>query len=84
MWLVLFMTLAHWAGYELLRDRFGGTWRSVVLRPRNLRWWWWMFYLSLAFAFLAKGPIGWMPLGTVIVMQFLRPASVFRASFSFR
>ncbi len=25
MWLVLFMTLAHWAGYELLRDRFGGT-----------------------------------------------------------
>ena len=43
-----------------------------------------MFYLSLAFAFLAKGPIGWMPLGTVIVMQFLRPGPLFRASFSFR
>ena len=81
MWLVLFMTLAHWAGYELLRDRFGGTWRSVVFRPRNLRAWWWMFYLSLAFAFLAKGPIGWMPLGTVIVMQFLRPGPHFARRF---
>ncbi len=83
MWLVLFMTLAHWAGYELLRDRFGGTWRSVVFRPRNLRGWWWMFYFSLAFAFLAKGPIGWMPLGTVIVMQFLRPAPHFARRFLF-
>jgi 4-amino-4-deoxy-L-arabinose transferase-like glycosyltransferase len=83
MWLVLFMTLAHWAGYELLRDRFGGTWRSVVFRPRNLRGWWWMFYLSLAFAFLAKGPIGWTPLGTVIVMQFLRPGPYFARRFLF-
>jgi 4-amino-4-deoxy-L-arabinose transferase-like glycosyltransferase len=83
MWLVLFMTLAHWAGYELLRDRFGGTWRSVVLRPRNLCRWWWMFYLSLAFAFLAKGPIGWMPLGTVTVMQFLRPGPLFARRFLF-
>ena len=83
MWLVLFMTLAHWAGYELLRDRFGGTWRSVVFSPRNLRGWWWMFYLSLAFAFLAKGPIGWMPLGTVIVMQFLRPGPHFARRFLF-
>ena len=83
MWLVLFMTLAHWAGYELLRDRFAGTWRSVVFPPRNLRCWWWMFYLSLAFAFLAKGPIGWMPLGTVIVMQFLRPGPHFARRFLF-
>ena len=73
MWLVLFMTLAHWAGYELLRDRFGGTWRSVALLPNDTRLWWWIFYLSLALAFLAKGPIGWMPLGTVAVVQFLRP-----------
>ena len=84
MWLVLFMTLAHWAGYELLRDRFGGTWRSVVVRPHSLRRWWWLFYLALALAFLAKGPIGWMPLGTVIVVQFLRPAAAFRPPFSFR
>jgi 4-amino-4-deoxy-L-arabinose transferase-like glycosyltransferase len=83
MWLVLFMTLAHWAGYELLRDRFGGTWRSVVVRPGGLRAWWWLFYLALALAFLAKGPVGWTPLGTVIVMQFLRPAGHFGRRFLF-
>ncbi len=77
MWLVLFMTTAHWAGYELLRDRFGGTWRSVVGRPRALRGWWWFFYLSLALAFLAKGPIGWIPLGTVAIFQYLRPVDQF-------
>ena len=27
--------------------------------------WWWIFYLSLAFGFLAKGPIAWLPLLTV-------------------
>lgn len=75
MWLVLFMTLAHWAGYELLRDRGGGTWRSVVVRPTGLRTWWWFFYVSLALAFLAKGPIGWLPLITVLVLHFLRPIS---------
>src|SRR5690242_10836013 len=83
MWLVFFMTLAHWAGYELLRDRFGGTWRSAVVRPSGLAGWWWLFYLSLAFAFLAKGPIGWMPLGIVAVMQFLRPVSQFGRRFLF-
>ena len=83
MWLVLFMTLAHWAGHELLRDRFGGTWRSVVLRPDGLRGWWWTFYISLALAFLAKGPIGWMPLGTVLMWQWLRPVSHFGKRFLF-
>ena len=83
MWLVLFMTLAHWAGYELLRDRFGGTWRSVVVRPDGLRGWWWLFYIALAFAFLAKGPIGWMPLGTVVLAQSLRPVSHFTGRFLF-
>jgi 4-amino-4-deoxy-L-arabinose transferase-like glycosyltransferase len=83
MWLVLFMTLAHWAGYELLRDRFAGNWRSLVVRPSGLRPWWWLFYLSLALAFLAKGPIGWMPLGTVVVFQFLRPVSHFSGRFLF-
>jgi len=83
MWLVLFMTLAHWAGSELWRDRFGGTWRSLVVRPTGLRGWWWLFYLALAFAFLAKGPIGWMPLGTVAVMQFLRPTGHFARRFLF-
>ena len=83
MWLVPFMTLAHWAGYELLRDRFGGTWRSVVVRPTGLRLWWWLFYLALALAFLAKGPIGWMPLGTVIVAQSLRPVPQLARRFLF-
>ena len=83
MWLVFFMTLAHWAGYELLRDRFGGTWRSVVVRPDGLRTWWWLFYLALACAFLAKGPIGWMPLGTVALIQFLRPTEHFARRFLF-
>jgi 4-amino-4-deoxy-L-arabinose transferase-like glycosyltransferase len=35
--------------------------------------WWWMFYLALAFAFLAKGPIGWTPLLTLAAMKFLWP-----------
>ncbi|MDQ3117058.1 MAG: glycosyltransferase family 39 protein [Verrucomicrobiota bacterium] len=83
MWLVLFMTLAHWAGWELLRDRFGGTWRSVVVRPGALPGWWWLLYLSLALAFLAKGPIGWIPLGTVAILQFFRPVSHFGRRFLF-
>jgi 4-amino-4-deoxy-L-arabinose transferase-like glycosyltransferase len=52
MWLVLFMTLAHCSGYELLQ-------RSTSNHQRR---WWWTFYLSLAFGFLAKGPIAWIPL----------------------
>lgn len=59
MWLVLFVTAAHWAGYELLRDRLGG---AVTGSAQLQRRWWWVFYLSLALAFLAKGPIGWTPL----------------------
>ncbi len=83
MWLVFFMTLSTWAGYELLRDRFGGTWRSVVVKPDGLRFWWWIFYLSLAFAFLAKGPIGWMPLGAVLLFQSARSVSHFGRRFYF-
>jgi 4-amino-4-deoxy-L-arabinose transferase-like glycosyltransferase len=55
MWLVLFVVLAHWAGWELLR---GG--RAKFF---------WTFYLSLAFAFLAKGPIGWTPLLTIVIAR---------------
>jgi len=51
MWLVLFVTLAHWAGWELLR---GG----------NARFFW-VLYPSLALGFLAKGPIAWTPLLTI-------------------
>ncbi|MEO5719129.1 MAG: glycosyltransferase family 39 protein [Chthoniobacterales bacterium] len=83
MWLVLFMTLGHWAGYELLRDRFGGTWRSLVVRPSRARGWWWLFYLALALGFLAKGPIALMPLGAVLVFQALRPVAHFSRRFLF-
>ncbi|MGI8432341.1 MAG: ArnT family glycosyltransferase [Chthoniobacterales bacterium] len=82
MWLVFFVALAHWAGWEMLRDRYGGTWRSAALRP-NTRGWWWLFYLSLALAFLAKGPVGWLPLGTVAIYQRFRPVPGFARRFLF-
>ncbi len=81
MWLVLFVTAAHWAAYELLRDRIGAraerptsnvqrsTFNEVDVRPSSA--WWWLFYFALALAFLAKGPIGWTPLLTVIAMKLL-------------
>ena len=71
MWLVLFMTLAHWAGYELLADSFPKSGREMpvqlgaVASYRRARWWL-IFYLSLALGFLAKGPIAWIPLLTVL------------------
>ena len=77
--LVLFFTAAHWAGYELLRDWFKPAERptppdvspaSAAEPVRVSRMWWWVFYLSLALAFLAKGPIGWMPLLTLAALKF--------------
>src|SRR5205809_2522049 len=69
MWLVLFVTLAHWSGWEILQcpPRNQGAavssppwaiWRSPFL----------VFYISLALGFLAKGPIAWTPLLTVAAM----------------
>ena len=82
MWLVLFVTAAHRAGYELIRDRLqsAGASDTKPLAPDEQREMlggtarsWWLFYLSLAFAFLAKGPIGWTPLLTVAATKwFLR------------
>jgi 4-amino-4-deoxy-L-arabinose transferase-like glycosyltransferase len=70
MWLVLFMTLAHWSGYELLTRSFPPAARQTPVRlgpvaPYHPTRWWLTFYLSLAFGFLAKGPIAWVPLLTV-------------------
>jgi 4-amino-4-deoxy-L-arabinose transferase-like glycosyltransferase len=68
MWLVLFMTLAHWAGYELLyRSHTNSEHRTLNLNNRRFLWWW-IFYLSLGLGFLAKGPIAWTPLLTVAVV----------------
>ena len=79
MWLVLFVTLAHWAGYELLRDRLSPPAGQTSNIEHQTSHWWWVFYLSLAFGFLAKGPIGWIPLLTVgLTMIFLRETPLAR------
>jgi 4-amino-4-deoxy-L-arabinose transferase-like glycosyltransferase len=70
MWLVLFVTLAHRAGWELL-DLNAQRPTSNTQRPTG--YWWALFYVSLAFAFLAKGPIGWTPLLTIAALKISRP-----------
>jgi len=68
MWMVLFFTTAHWAGYQLLfGERSTPNQGAAASKPP---WAIWRspflgFYLSLAFGFLAKGPIAWVPLLTV-------------------
>jgi len=72
MWLVLFMTTAHWAGYEVLA-RSSLTAARPAVAPYQQMCWWWIFYVSLALGFLAKGPIAWTPLLTVLgTMIFMR------------
>ncbi|MDP9254620.1 MAG: hypothetical protein M3O66_06770, partial [Verrucomicrobiota bacterium] len=89
MWLVLFVTAAHWAGYKLLfgplknelripnalasRTSNSEIFREQAFEHRTSNLaekWWWTFYASLAFAFLAKGPIGWTPLLTIAAARF--------------
>jgi 4-amino-4-deoxy-L-arabinose transferase-like glycosyltransferase len=70
MWLVLFVTLASWAGYELFqRPTLNGqrptlNQGAAVSRPPWAIWKspFLVFYLALALGFLAKGPIAWTPL----------------------
>jgi len=86
MWLVLFVTLAHWSGYELIgfAKRRTATSDLTIQRfndvtIRRARQWWFIFYVSLAFGFLAKGPIGWTPLLTVgSTMSFVRETQLAR------
>jgi 4-amino-4-deoxy-L-arabinose transferase-like glycosyltransferase len=63
MWLVLFMTTAHWSASRLIAYRGSGS------EDRRTKWWW-IFYVSLALGFLAKGPIAWTPLLTLAAMKF--------------
>ncbi|HEY2329079.1 MAG TPA: glycosyltransferase family 39 protein, partial [Verrucomicrobiae bacterium] len=62
--MVFFATLAAWSGWELTR-------------PENdaRKKWWWIFYTALAFGFLAKGPVAWLPLGGMILGRALRKDS---------
>jgi 4-amino-4-deoxy-L-arabinose transferase-like glycosyltransferase len=88
MWLVLFVTLAHWAGYELIQRPTSNVQRSTlnsedVNQTSNIKHqisvWWFTFYLSLALGFLAKGPIAWTPLLTVaVVIVYMRDWQVTR------
>jgi 4-amino-4-deoxy-L-arabinose transferase-like glycosyltransferase len=83
MWLVLFVTLAHRAGWEVRAELAVNTEHRTSNAEHRIGSWWLIFYVSLALAFLAKGPIGWTPLLTVAVGQmFLRQES-FAARFKF-
>jgi 4-amino-4-deoxy-L-arabinose transferase-like glycosyltransferase len=68
MWLVFFVTAGFWAAYELIADWLGQPASDADSRHR--KYWWLTFYVALAFAFLAKGPLGWLPLLTVAGMKF--------------
>jgi 4-amino-4-deoxy-L-arabinose transferase-like glycosyltransferase len=113
MWLVLFVTLAHRAGWELFqganiegrtsnteprtkeiqRPTFNTQRSTLNAQPRNTSglsdgerstgYWWALFYVSLALAFLAKGPIGWTPLLTVAIVQTFIRQEGFATRFKF-
>ena len=73
MWLVLFMTIAHWSGFELIQRPTFNVQRSTLnqgaaaSKPPWAIWTspFFVFYSALALGFLAKGPIAWTPLLTV-------------------
>ncbi len=71
MWLVLFVTQAHWAGYELLFENSERQTSNAQRSTSNSEYrpWWFLFYLALAGGFLAKGPIAWTPLLTLAAMK---------------
>ena len=51
--MVFFVALATWAGWELL--------------SHGTKKWWWIFYIALALGFLAKGPVAWLPLVSLLI-----------------
>jgi 4-amino-4-deoxy-L-arabinose transferase-like glycosyltransferase len=73
MWLVFFMTIAHWSGFELIQRPTPNAQRSTLnqgVAASKPPWAIWkspflVFYSALALGFLAKGPIAWTPLLTV-------------------
>jgi 4-amino-4-deoxy-L-arabinose transferase-like glycosyltransferase len=63
MWLVFFVAAAHWAGFELLRN---------PTDESRVKYWRLAFYVALGFGFLAKGPLAWLPLLTVLSTKLFR------------
>lgn len=53
-WLVLFVTVNAWAGWELIRAGRAGAAKGPWLVA---------FVVALALGFLAKGPVAWLPIG---------------------
>jgi len=102
MLLTLFMTLAFWAGWELIRGQDGSS-QAASLNCSSRReeaqisssrgtepphvgcykrvTWWLLFYLSLALAFLAKGPIGWTPLLALAIFRWWAKPAALRSAF---
>jgi 4-amino-4-deoxy-L-arabinose transferase-like glycosyltransferase len=68
MWLVFFVTAASWAGFELLADLLGVA--SSPAHDRRRKYWRLVFYVALGLGFLAKGPLAWLPLLTVLSSKF--------------
>jgi 4-amino-4-deoxy-L-arabinose transferase-like glycosyltransferase len=62
--MIFFCTLAAWSGWELTRPE----------NPERKNWWW-IFYGALAFGFLAKGPVAWLPLLGMILGRVFRKDS---------
>jgi 4-amino-4-deoxy-L-arabinose transferase-like glycosyltransferase len=107
MLLTLFVTLAFWAGWELIRGQDGSSRAASLNRSSrreeaqissspgtgtepphvgcykrvNAQTWWLLFYLSLALAFLAKGPIGWAPLMAVAIFRWWAKPAALRSGF---
>lgn len=62
--MVFFFTLAVRSGWELTRPE----------NPSRAGWWW-IFYVSLGFGFLAKGPEAWLPVIGMALGRALRTDS---------
>lgn len=77
MWLVFFVTAASWAGFELIADALGAPVSSG--NDRRRKYWRLAFYIALGLGFLAKGPLAWLPLLTVLSTKlFVRGESLTR------
>ncbi len=81
MWVVFFITTAHWAGWELLQEQ--KTSNAERRTPNAQLFWWLTFYISLSLGFLAKGPIAWTPLLTLAALKYFSRDVNLAAQFKF-